>query len=183
MELITSHIDKIEDLLMKMDEVVDTARSVPFSNKVSLEKDALFSVIDEIRAIVYDMRKGLPHEISQARRVLGDKDNHISEARSKAEMIIKAAQSEASKMLSEHQITVQAKLAAEEVTDDARKEINDFKLSAAQYVDGIFKDLDEMMRAALRDYLAKSREIEEFYKDIMSEIYHNRKEIRIDVEK
>ena len=183
MELITSHIDKIEDLLLKMDEVIDSARSVPFSAKVSLEKDALFSVIDEIRAVVYDMRKGLPHEISQARRVLGDKDNHISEARSKAEMIIKAAQSEAAKMVGENQITIQAKLAATEITEDAKREINDFKISAAQYVDGVFKDLDEMMRAALEDYMAKSREIESFYKDIMGELYHNRKEIRIDVEK
>ena len=182
MELITSHIDKIEDLLMKMDEVVDTARSVPFSNKVSLEKDSLFSIIDEIRAIVYDMRKGLPHEISQARRVLGDKDNHISEARSKAENIIKAAHSEAHKMVSEHQITIQAKLAAQEISEDARREINDFKLSAAQYVDGVFKDLDEMIRATMDDYMAKSREIEGFYKDIIAELYHNRKEIRIDAE-
>jgi len=182
MELITSHIDKIEDLLMKMDEVIDMAKSVPFSGKVSLEKDALFSVIDEVRAVVYDMKKGLPHEISQARRVLGDKDNHISEARSKAEMIIKAAQAEASKMVSENQVTMQAKLAAQEISDDAKREINDFKLSAAQYVDGVFKDLDDMMRAALEDYATKSREIEGFYKDIMTELYHNRKEIRIDVE-
>ena len=182
MELITSHIDKIEDLLMKMDEVIDSARSVPFSAKVNLEKDALFSVIDEIRAVVYDMRKGLPHEISQARRVLGDKDNHISEARSTAEKIIKAAHSEATKMLNENQITIQAKLEAQEITEDAKREINDFKISAAQYVDGVFKDLDEMMRAAMEDYMIKSREIEGFYKDIMTELYHNRKEIRIDAE-
>ena len=182
MELITSHIDKIEDLLMKMDEVVDSARSVPFSAKVSIEKEALFSVIDEIRAIVYDMRKGLPHEISQARRVLGDKDNHISEARSKAEMIIKSAQAEAVKLLSENQITIQAKIAAAEIAEDAKKEIDEFKISAAQYVDGIFKDLDEMTRSALESHVQKAREIEEFYKDIISELYHNRKEIRIDAE-
>ena len=182
MELITSYIDKIEDLLMKMDEVIDTSRSVPFSNKVSLEKDALFSVIDEIRAIVYDMRKGLPHEISQARRVLGDKDNHISEARSKAELIIKSAQSEANKMLSENQITIQAKLAAQEITEEAKREISEFKISAAQYVDGVFQDLDGMMRAAMEDYMIKTREIEGFYKDIIAELYHNRKEIRIDAE-
>ena len=182
MELITSHIDKIEDLLMKMDEVIDLARSVPFSSKVSIEKEALFDVIDEIRAIVIDMRKGLPHEISQARRVLGDKDNHISEARSKAEMIIKAAQAEAAKMLSENQITLQAKFAAEEITEEAKKEIGDFKLSAAQFVDGVFSDLNEMMQVALDDYTKKSREIEGFYKDIMSELYHNRKRIRIDAD-
>jgi len=163
-----------------MDEVVDTAKSVPFSNKVSLEKDAIFAVIDDIRAIVFDMRKGLPHEISQARRVLGDKDNHISEARNKADLILKAADAEAAKRVAESQITVQAKIKADEIFDDAKRDVNEFKTSAAQYVDGVFKDLDEMMRAAMDDYMIKSREIEGFYKDIMAELYHNRKEIRID---
>ncbi|MCL2573895.1 MAG: hypothetical protein FWE34_05005 [Defluviitaleaceae bacterium] len=183
MELITSHIDKIEDLLMRMDDEIDTARSVPFSSKVSVEKQVLFDIIDDMKAIVTDMRKGLPHEISQARRVLGDKDNHISEARSKAEMIIKAAQAEAAKMLSENQITIQAKFAAEEIKEEANKEISDFKLSAAQYVDGVFEELNDMMQAAMSDYTTKSREIEGFYKDIMSELYNNRKRIRIDGEK
>ncbi|MCL2376663.1 MAG: hypothetical protein FWC76_04620 [Defluviitaleaceae bacterium] len=178
MELINSQIDKIEDLLMKMDEVIDTARSVPFSAKISIEKEALFGVIDEVRAIVYDMRKGLPHEINQARRVLGDKDNHISEARAKAEMIMKSAQSEAAKLISENEITVQAKLAASEIMENVNKEVADFKIGAAQYVDGIFSDLDEKLREALESHVQKSRSVEAFYKDVLDELYHNRKEIR-----
>jgi len=179
MELINSQIDKIEDLLSKMDEVIDTARSVPFSAKISIEKEALFSVIDEIRAIAYDMRKGLPHEIQQARRVLGDKDNHISEARSRAEMMMKSAQSEAAKLISENEITIQAKLAASEILENAHREVNDFKLGAAQYVDGIFSDMDEKLRNALESHVQKSRSVEAFYKDVLEELYHNRKEIRM----
>jgi len=183
MELITSHIDNIEDLLMKMDEVVDSARSAPFSAKISVEKEALLDVIDEMRAIVYEMRKSLPHEINQARRVLGDKDNHIREARSTAEMMIKAAQTEAAKQLSEHEVTVAAKIAAAEIRESANKEIREFRLSAAQHVDGMFHDLDGLMRAAMEDYTRKSREVEEFFKEIMRELHQNRIEIRTSSEK
>jgi len=179
MELMTVHIDKIEDLLGKMDEIIDTARSAPFSSKISIEKEVLFSVIDEIRAVAYDMRKGLPSELNQARRVLSDKDSHLTEARSKAEMIIKAAQAEAGKMISEHEITVQAKLAASEIADEANRETNNFKISAAQYVDGIFSDLDHLLKGILTDHMQKSKEAEDFYRNILDELYQNRREIRI----
>jgi len=180
MELVTAQIDKIEDLLSKMDEIIDNSRSVPFSSKVSVEKDALFGIIDDIRAVAYDMRKGLPSEFNQAKRVLHDKDNHISEARAKAEMILKAAEIEADKMRNEHEVTVQARMLAAEIADRAGKETNEFKLSAAQYVDGIFHDLDELLRRTFEDQMRKSREVEEFYRSILEELYHNRKEIRID---
>ena len=179
MELMTTHIDKIEDLLAKMDEIIDTARSVPFSAKISIEKEALFSVIDEIRAVAYDMRKGLPSELNQARRVLSDKDSHLTEARAKAEMIIKAAEAEANKMIGEHEITMQAKLTAAEIVEEASAETNNFKVSAAQYVDGIFSDLDDLLKHALGAHLQKAKEVEEFYRNILDELYHNRREIRV----
>lgn len=182
MELITSQIDRIEDLLARLDETVDSARSMPFSTKVNVEKEALFGVIDEIRAIVYEMRKGLPSEINQARRVLHDKDSHISEARTRAEMIIKAAEAQANEMTSAHEITKQAKAAAAEIVESTNKETNDFKLSAAQYVDGIFSDLDEALRTTLESQMQKSREMEEFYRNVLEELYVNRKAIRVEAE-
>ena len=180
MELITSQIDKIEDLLAKMDETIDASRAVPFSAKISIEKEALFSVIDDIRAIVYDMRKGLPSEINQARRVLHDKDAHIGDARTKAEMIIKAAENEARKMLNEHEITLNAKALAAELTTEAKQEVEDFKISAAGYVEGIFNDLDDLLRTTLDDHTRKAREVEDFYNNILAELYHNRLAVKIE---
>lgn len=178
MELLTTHIDRIEDLLAKMDEIIDTARSAPFSAKISIEKEALFSVIDEIRAVAYEMRKGLPSELNQARRVLSDKDSHLTEARAKAEMIIKAAEAEANKMIGDHEITMQAKLTASEIMDEARTEASNFKISAAQYVDGIFSDLDDLLKGVLDEHVQKTRGVEEFYRSVLDELYHNRREIR-----
>ena len=179
MELVMAQIDKIEDLLAKMDEVIDSARSVPFSAKISIEREALFSVIDEIRAVAYDVRKGLPAELNQARRVLHDKDSHLSEARGKAEMIIKAAEAEANRMIDQHEITMQAKLIASEIKDEAGKEANDFKISAAQYVDGVFRDLDGMLSATLESHIQKSDEAERFYRNVLEELHHNRNAIRV----
>ena len=177
---IKSQSEKIEDLLSDMDDVINSARSVPFSNKISIEKEALFDIIDDIRAIAVEMRKNLPREIEQARRVLLDRENLTGEARAKAEMIIKAAEAEANKMLNEHEITRQAREFAAQITHEASEEANTFKLSAAQYIDGIFHDLDGLMRQGLEDHIKKFRDIEDFYTNIIDELYENRKQIRID---
>ena len=180
MELISSQIDKIEDLLSRMDEVIDLARSVPFSGKISVEKDALYSVIDDIRGTIYDMRKGLPSEMNQARRVMSDRDNIVSEARHKAEMMIKAAESEANRILNEHDLTQQAKLHALKLEETAKEQVADFKLNAAQYVIGIFDDLDDLLEKTLEEHMSKAREVENFYSSVLAEIHDSRNTIRVD---
>ena len=180
MELVMAQIDKIEDLLAKMDEVIDSARSMPFSSKITIEKEELFSVIDEIRDLIFNMRKGLPTELSQARRVISDKDNHLIEGRSKAEMIIKAAEMEAKRLTEEHEITMQAKIAATEMRNEVNKEMNDFRRSAAVYMDGIFGTLEEKLNIALDLQIQKSNELENYYRETLEELYHNRSSMRVD---
>lgn len=174
MELISSQIDRIEDILSEMDGVIDGARAVPFSGKISLEKDSLYSLIDDVRGIVHEMRKGLPAEINQARRLLNDKDNQISEARTKAEMMLRAAEEQATQMVDEHEVTMHAKQIAAKMMEDTEKETHEFKVSAAQYVDSIFGDLDELLQSNLESQIEKAREMEKFYRDVLAEVQHNR---------
>jgi hypothetical protein len=69
---------------------------------------------------------------------------------------------------------------AAEIVSNAKQEVEDFKISAAGYVDGIFRDLDDLLRTTLDDQVLKAREIEDFYNNILSELYHNRLSIKVD---
>ncbi|MCL2235283.1 MAG: hypothetical protein FWB98_02450 [Defluviitaleaceae bacterium] len=177
MELISSQIDRIEDTLSEMDGIIDGARAVPFSGKISLEKESLFHLIDDIRGIVHEMRKGLPAEINQARRLLNDKDNQISEARTKAEMMLRAAEEQAVQMVDEHEITVHAKQVAAKILEDAEREAHDFKVSAAQYADSILGELDDLLQGNFEKQQQKSKEMEDFYKVVLEEVQHNRQSL------
>jgi len=177
MELISSQIDRIEDTLSEMDGVIDSARAVPFSGKISLEKESLFHLIDDIRGIVHEMRKGLPAEINQARRLLNDKDNQISEARTKAEMMLRAAEDQAAQLVDEHEITVQANQVAAKIKEDAERETHEFKMSAAQYVDSIFGELDDLLQNNFEKQQQKAKEMEDFYKAVLEEVQHNRQSL------
>ncbi|MDR2166946.1 MAG: hypothetical protein LBE35_03730 [Clostridiales bacterium] len=183
MELINSQIDKIEDLLAKLDEVIDNARSVPFSAKISIEKEALYSVIDDIRGTVYDMRKGLPSEINQARRVLHDRDNHLSDARSKAEMIIKAAESEAHRILNEHDLVVHAKKMAAQIEEEAKANEREYMVHAAEYAVDILDQMDKLMQNTLNEQLKRANDIENFYSGVLADIQDNRSSVKNQISK
>jgi hypothetical protein len=180
MELINSQIDKIEDMLERMYEIIESSRAVPFSTKVSVDKEALFGAMDDIRGVIYDMKKGLPSEINQARRVLHDKDAHLSGARSKAEMMLKAAQTEVDRRLNEHEITLAARKLATEIQEDANREVDEFKTSAGIYVRDVLDQLDEFLHKAMETQLNKINDMEEFYVGLLQELKENKQSIRVD---
>ena len=61
----------------QLEEIVDTATKVPFSNKVMVNVDEIFEVIDLIR-------ENIPQEVKDAQYALLEKDRMIQEAQAKA---------------------------------------------------------------------------------------------------
>ncbi|MCL2752887.1 MAG: hypothetical protein FWE44_01915 [Defluviitaleaceae bacterium] len=180
MELINSQIDKIEDMVERVYEVIEAARGVVFTSKVSVDKDSLFSIMDDIRGVIYEMRRGLPSEISQAKRVLSDKDAHLSDARTKAEMIIKAAQTEADRRLNDHEITTEARKLAQEIVNDAKTEADDWRQETVRYIGEKLEELDNFLQNTIEKHANKMHEIEDFYTEILSEVQDNRNSMQID---
>ena len=42
-------MDSVLQLLDELEEVLDSSRAVPFSNKVSIDKEEIYDIISEIR--------------------------------------------------------------------------------------------------------------------------------------
>ena len=55
--------DTVLKLLDELEQAVDEGRSSPFSNKVQVDKDEIFEIIDEIKM-------KLPNEIKQSKWVI-----------------------------------------------------------------------------------------------------------------
>jgi hypothetical protein len=111
MESISVYLQKIEDLISKIEDIVEASRAVPFSTKVSVDKNAVYDVIDDIRPILDDMSRDLPNEIMQAKRIISDSEKMVNDARVKANQLLKNAENDVAKLLSEHEIS---KLAVEQ---------------------------------------------------------------------
>lgn len=68
----------IDEILEMMDELLDKAVTVPFSNKKSMVDT------DKLREYIDNIRYNLPSEIRKAKEMVADRSEIISEANAKA---------------------------------------------------------------------------------------------------
>ncbi|MCL2461655.1 MAG: ATPase, partial [Defluviitaleaceae bacterium] len=73
--------ESLMDFLDELEELVESCKSVPFSNRVAVEKDRILD-------IVRDIRLNIPVELRQAQRILDEHDKIVNEANVKASSIL-----------------------------------------------------------------------------------------------
>ena len=164
MESILALLDKIEDIL-------EESRGVPFSNKVSVDKESIYEVIDEIRL-------NLPDEIRSAKRVATDSEKIISEARLKAQAILREAENHVDQLIAGHEITKLANEHGAKIVDDSKKMAREMNAGARAYADEILEKTEESIRKTLADMMQQMRGTEEFLNETIDIIYSNRQELR-----
>ena len=84
----------IDDILEMMDDLLDNAASVPFSVKKSIVD------CDLMRDYINEIRLNLPQEIKQAKLIVRDRQQIISDANKEADNIIRRAEDRAKLLVS-----------------------------------------------------------------------------------
>lgn len=132
----------IEALLIRMEEAVSTARSVPFSDNCMVDREEMLLLLSMIR-------EGLPSELKQARWLLQQNKQLIAEARKEAENIMRETESRMARMVDEHEITQQARQQAAVILDNAEQNSRQIRSGAMDYAKNILgtveEDLTEML--------------------------------------
>ncbi len=179
MEPVNVHITRLEELIIKLDDLIDSGKPVPFSpNRVSVERAAVFELIDSIRPIIDDIHRDLPSEIIQAKRVLSDSDKIITDARNKAKNILSSAEDEAEKLISEHNIAKAASEQAAGFVEEAKKSARELRINAIEYADEVLAKTESIIREAMDDFVKTARSTEEYLGEAIDIIYENRQELR-----
>ncbi|NMP36707.1 MAG: hypothetical protein GX051_01065 [Clostridiales bacterium] len=156
----------IEATLNEIDGILDEARPVPLTNKVMIDAQAIKTAIEDIRL-------NMPDEIMQARKVASERRDILNTATVSSEAIIAQAEEKAKTLVQEHEITIGAKNAANEIMQQARSEANelleaarkeandmmeqahrwanDMRTSAGEYVEEIVKTADEALTVGVEE--------------------------------
>ncbi len=124
-------------LIDRLEALVSTSRRVPFS-RVLLDEQEILEIIDQ-------MRLSLPNEINQARRVLQERDQIISQAQSEAEKIVLMARDKADYMLNDNGLLQEAKVYAERILADAREESETLRTEANAYAAEMLTHLEDVL--------------------------------------
>ena len=159
-------MSNIETALESMDRLIAEAKAMPFSSKLLIDEE-------ELARLVEDIRLNMPIEITQAKKIAQERRDILNDAEAQAEEIILKARHRADAMIEEHQITKEAKNAADgilqqardeaaavrseakanarDIMDKAEKWSDDIRRNASSYVETIIRDTDETLTKSVND--------------------------------
>src|SRR5204863_7491829 len=112
-------IDVLE-LIDRLDGLLSDARALPFTDQVRLEREAVFGLLDEIRATV-------PEEVRQARWIVKQRQEMLAEAARECERLLAEAREQAAVECSQLRVTPLAERQAEEILQQARRQAHELQ--------------------------------------------------------
>ncbi|MGZ4678156.1 MAG: hypothetical protein ACXV8Y_16625 [Acidimicrobiia bacterium] len=139
-----------EELILQVRDQIETARSVPMSASVMVNRDELVGLLE-------DAVQALPEEIRQARWLLKGREEFLAKARREAEDIIDAGRQQAQRMVEKTEVVREANLHARRIVDDAEKTSRDLKHEAEDYIDRKLASFEVVLERTMTA-VAKGRE-------------------------
>lgn len=131
----TQEYTPLNELLLRIDETIDSGATVPFSNKKMIDADQLHELIDEIRISIPPEIKRAQEMEAQKKAILDNAKKEADEIRASAQSekdeIIKEAKAEAEKLINEQEIIQRATEYAKREVENANQESNEI-ISKAQ---------------------------------------------------
>jgi uncharacterized protein YecA (UPF0149 family) len=135
----------IDIYLDKIDDLLEEAWSLPLMGK----KRAVD--IEKIRELLDDIRMRLPQEIKDARAIVSDREDIISDAKREAEDIIKRAEQRARQLLSDEEIIKNAKAKAGQMLTETQGKTKEMERAAIDFSENALKRSEDALLLALNE--------------------------------
>jgi vacuolar-type H+-ATPase subunit H len=141
-------------------ELVESAKSMPLSASVLVNKTEILALLDELRA-------ALPEELREAQWVIKDRDEVIDGGRKEADRIIADARAEAARLVSRTEVMQSATKEAGRVIEEANENARTMRLEVEDYVDAKLANFEVVLHKTLgavergRDKLRGRHELEQ----------------------
>ena len=118
----------LEDLLYDLRELIETARMMPMSASVLVNRDEALTLVEDVLA-------ALPTELREARFLLKERDEFRAEAQREAAALIESARVQAERMVERTEISRDARRTAEEIIATAEADARRLSHEAEDYID------------------------------------------------
>ena len=122
-------------LIDRIEESMDSGRSVPLMRGRLVDIEKVYEIIDEIRG-------NFPDELKQARWIVKERQEMLEEAEKEANRILEEARDRADSMASEQEVVRRAAEQAASILDEARQQEREIRLGAEDYADEMLANLE-----------------------------------------
>jgi hypothetical protein len=136
-ENVKTILDTIEDLVLN-------SPKIPIFNKLILDEDKLFSLLDTLR-------QQLPKEMSEAQTIVMNRDKLLLEANNRAKEMIAAAEQRAKVLVSNNEIVKKSLQEAESLKYEVNLELEKNQDEADKYADQVLENLENKIVNALSE--------------------------------
>ncbi|MCL1924156.1 MAG: ATPase [Defluviitaleaceae bacterium] len=172
----------MEKYLVQIEDVLENAKTVPFSSKVSVDKEQVYEILDEIRL-------NLPNELKESKKLIENKDRFLRDAEKRSESALESAQAEATaiiedaetralRLVSEHEIYKRAMEEAEILVEEAQRDSRSVRLNSMEYADEMLTKAETVLRQTLENADRQHSEASLFMNKILDTLFENRQELR-----
>ena len=135
----------IEDIISALYDMVQDARAVPLAaDKCILERDKVLDMLDEVIA-------QMPVELKQARTIVESRNELVSQARREAETLVRQAQEQAQKMITEDAIYQETKRQCQEMVLQTQARMAELRKASNDYMDDALRRTEEAIAISLGD--------------------------------
>ena len=130
----------ILQLIDRLEELFNDAKSVPFTHNVVVDEDRMLELIDQ-------MRIAIPEEVKKAQQVVAQRDRVMAQAQEEANRTLQLSRDKADQLIQKDMIVQDAQRRAEQIINQARAEAEATRADADNYV------IDTLVQ--LQDQIAK----------------------------
>src|SRR5262249_10277465 len=102
----------LETVLLQLREMIDSARTMPMSASVLVNRDEALDLLDEAL-------HSMPEELRQARWLLKEREEYLAQARLDAEDLVEEARVQAERMVERTEVAREARRVAQQVVANA----------------------------------------------------------------
>lgn len=163
---------KVMQLLDELEDILETASKVPFSDKAIVDSE-------EISQIISDIRLRMPKDIQQAQWVKDEQDRIINEAKAEYDKVIVAAKKQAEYLVETDVIKREAEKRAGAVIAEAESHGRYMKLRSYEYIDKMLYDMQNEIAKLATDYIQPMNDhFTEMLNGINTQVNSNRQEMR-----
>ena len=135
----------IEDIITTLYDTIQDAKSLPLaSDKCIVERDKLLDMLDEIIA-------QLPAELKQSRAIVESRNEIVGQARREAESIIRQAQEEAKKMVTQEAVYQEAKRQCQEMVMQTQIRMAELRKVSNEYMSEALTRTEEAIALSLAE--------------------------------
>ncbi len=138
----------VDEILYMIEEQLESGMNVPLSGgKRVVDVEKVHELIDEIRA-------NLPDEIRQAKGIVNDRAQILTDAKKEADAIVSKAESRARAIVSEQEIVKESQRRAAEILTAAQSQSRELSSKVAGYCENMLRNTEEQLNQSLSEVKA-----------------------------